>query len=241
MTTPALTPNDEEALKQDPGVADPPMVSGLRVASPEEIAHRRKKRRLSVLFLLFMIVMAVIISVVVVITQARKAKSNNKDATNLMGENDVTPSPSVTLRSFPSLSPSSYPSLEPSSTASPSSAAFANVARQLNLTDVTPESPAFQAIEWMADEDTLPPTLQRFTLVTFYYATGGDQEWLDQLGFLNPAEHECLNWFASMNDDGQIGGVMCSEDNQTVTALSFGKSYLNVLAGHGIRFVLFCF
>jgi hypothetical protein len=87
----------------------------------------------------------------------------------------------------------------------------------------------------MASVDTLPATPQRFALVVFYYATGG-QGWTNSLGFLNATSHECDNWFSELYDDSNGGifsfGVLCyNDDNEIVATLrlrEYHSLYLTV-------------
>jgi hypothetical protein len=75
----------------------------------------------------------------------------------------------------------------------------------------------------MATVDTLPPTIQRFSLATFYYSTGSEG-WLDQLGFLNSTSHECSDWFRSDNSTGvlEVKGLLCNNIS-TVVAIDVRK------------------
>lgn len=205
-----------------------PIQAGLTAFQQQELIKLRRKRRIWIAtILLWLIVCAVFLSVIAVINQ--RSSTSNKSTRS---EADVTKSetlfpsstPSTSQPSFlPSSVPSSsYPSTMPS-TGAPTTSAFDSIVEQLDLTESVasaPESPQFRAIEWMANVDTLPPTLQRYIIVMFYYATGGEQ-WLNQLGFLNATSHECSNWFAASEDGTYWKGALCWNDG-TVGSLVFG-------------------
>lgn len=137
-------------------------------------------QRRSILVALLFSVVFVAVSVFVLITQFNKNRSTNEIAS--VGVNGI---PSFQPSLIPSPSPSTmYPSLTPT-TSAPTGSAFSAVVAKLNLTNkvpTTPESPAFRAIEWMASEDTLPPTLQRYALVAFSMPQAGKHGLID-LGF----------------------------------------------------------
>jgi hypothetical protein len=193
--------------------------------------YQKKKLQLYLIILILLIVVIVVIVVVVVLKQTGKAESGGSASS--LGNDDEGDtfsllSPSLQPSWAPSGMPStSYPSSVPS-TGAPTSSAFDSVVQALNLTDIpsSPESPVFRAIKWMAVFDTLPPTLQRFALVVFYYATGGEG-WLDQHGFLNPNTHECLDWKA-LDSKGPSIGAFCVADSLNVRALQFRKYTVHV-------------
>lgn len=111
--------------------------------------------------------------------------------------------------------------------ARPSSLTYTMVrnAIQLEFGDTTynrlmdSRSPQAKAASWIANKDTFlsfpisddPASKkefrQRFTMATFFYATGGSKSWINQFSFLSPS-HVC-DWTRS---DGDIGGVFCLEN-----------------------------
>ena len=98
-------------------------------------------------------------------------------------------------------SPSAAPSQAPSQ--APTSASFSVIAQAVEsifgttLDDTT--SPQYRAAQWMAEEDQLiiNPSddlsrfAQRYAMVVFYYATGGDTSWINQANFLSPTLDIC--------------------------------------------------
>lgn len=98
---------------------------------------------------------------------------------------------------FPSEAPSAAPSQ------APTTASFDVVAQAVEATfgttleDTT--SPQYRAAEWMAEEDQLIASplddlfsfSQRYAMVVFYYATGGDVSWTRQANFLSPGLDIC--------------------------------------------------
>jgi Leucine-rich repeat (LRR) protein len=95
---------------------------------------------------------------------------------------------------------------------------------QDNLDDSS--SAQFKAARWMALEDSKslplqgPRFLQRYALMTLYFATGGEH-WLYDLNFASPNRDEC-HWnheFRQPHGSSYELGVNCGNDNQ-VTSLS---------------------
>ena len=100
--------------------------------------------------------------------------------------------------------PSSGPSVNPSLTRTreiKNVLLFFNVSSMVALDD--PSSPQGKALSWVSTEDTIDPPLepgtadddriiQRYVLVVFYYATGGDG-WTNKEGWLG-GSNEC-DWF----------------------------------------------
>jgi hypothetical protein len=98
-------------------------------------------------------------------------------------------------------SPSAAPSEAPSQ--APTSTSFSVIAQAVEsvfgttLDDAT--SPQYKAAQWMAEEDQLivDPSddlsrfAQRYAMVVFYYATGGDTSWIRQANFLSPTLDIC--------------------------------------------------
>jgi len=85
------------------------------------------------------------------------------------------------------------------------------------------ESPQHMALEWLVDKDEhlwgmddMIHLVQRFSLATFYFATGGDKSWRDDCYFLsNVSECKWVN---------NTIGVWCGEDNQIVKGLDLSRN-----------------
>lgn len=105
-------------------------------------------------------------------------------------------------------------------------------ARDQELTDImltitssedlfNPESPQYEAKEWMINEDPLVLTpsetvsderiLQRYALAVFYFATDGPESW-------NPN-----SWMAGNECSGQFWIGLSCDDYDEVRAMAFGK------------------
>jgi hypothetical protein len=89
-------------------------------------------------------------------------------------------------------------------------------------------SPQSRALVWMARNDSsdLQSTMsddelaERFSLVNFYYATGGES-WRYQAGFLSPLNNTC-SWNSKLEGTTRVLGVSCNEEGSVVT-LDLGK------------------
>jgi Leucine-rich repeat (LRR) protein len=97
-----------------------------------------------------------------------------------------------------------------------------------------PLSPQYRAAEWLADVDTtFDPTdearfRQRYSIVVFYYATGG-ATWASQTNFLLPGVHEC-NWtepapVGSPLSFENLGVAVCGEQDH-ILAIQMGQNNL---------------
>jgi hypothetical protein len=85
-----------------------------------------------------------------------------------------------------------------------------------------PSSPQYKALDWMANIDSTDvqdrlsdgELVERFVLVLFYFATGGEN-WADQYLFLSPSLTSCL-W--NKNTDFIIlkGSVGCNDEGSVV-------------------------
>jgi Leucine-rich repeat (LRR) protein len=111
-----------------------------------------------------------------------------------------------------------------------------NFLSESNISDrealVTTGSPQQKAVQWMVTEDpqsrAIPDTTfssdaiafaQRYALVVFFYATGGDTTWESDLSFLSN-QHEC-GWFQEQAMAGFIAeeygvGVTCGAEMRAV-------------------------
>lgn len=224
----AFTTNQQDReLSSAPLVVEGRSIPEDKAATKRHICSTNRKVWAYLSIALLLTTTAIIVIVVLVIGRNNTQADNQTVATGDAA--DGTSNTSILSSWTPSFTPStSYPSAVPS-TGAPTTTAFDNVVKQLQLTDVStsPESPSFRAIEWMANIDTLPPTLQRYSLVVFYYATDGEN-WLNQFGFLNASSHECLNWQPTFCEDAFSMGVLCYlEDAQDVAqdvhSLTFGE------------------
>lgn len=161
----------------------------------------------------------------------------------LTGSNNAASSktssrPVEALSEAPSVSP-----IAPSS--APSTFAIGRVERtvaEISLMERLrdPSSPQYAAIEWLANEDELFPTLprheqlERFVLVTMYFSTLGTTSWTRQARFLTPTIHVC-DW---NNVDSRRFGVFCDNtSSQNVTRIDLSKFTKNELDS----FLLHCF
>jgi Leucine-rich repeat (LRR) protein len=131
-------------------------------------------------------------------------------------------------------SPSAAPSEAPSQ--APTSTSFSVIAQAVEsvfgttLDDTT--SPQYKAAQWMAEEDQLivDPSndlsrfAQRYAMVVFYYATGGDTSWIRQANFLSPTLDIC-SW-QEENPTGNttlgIYGIQCGN----IFAIEFFRNNL---------------
>jgi len=71
--------------------------------------------------------------------------------------------------------------------------------------------------------------LSRYALMTFYYATGGENLWTYDLDIAEPDVHRC-SWnrmFLSFNGARIDKGVGCNTRNE-VTKIEIGKCFENV-------------
>jgi len=84
-----------------------------------------------------------------------------------------------------------------------------------------PSDPVSRALEW-ASSQSFAPSMQRFVLATFYFATIGER-WTNQYNFLSKT-NECL-WFEEKQGQVTRKGVTCGDDG-TVTGLSFAGNNL---------------
>jgi hypothetical protein len=144
-----------------------------------------------------------------------------------------TPSPTVTPSSAPTLAPTEVPTSDQ----------FTHVSSLVeslfgySLTDS--QSPQFRAAQWMATTDehvdyttvTDARFAQRYALAVFYYATGGDTDWITSALFLTPTLHEC-DWNEKAGEGSDsvtrtVGIADCSFDNdgeRFVRDIEFCKS-----------------
>uniref|UniRef100_A0A7S1V1J6 Leucine-rich repeat-containing N-terminal plant-type domain-containing protein n=1 Tax=Grammatophora oceanica TaxID=210454 RepID=A0A7S1V1J6_9STRA len=97
------------------------------------------------------------------------------------------------------------PSVAPSSMPSFITEGILEAAEGLVRGEITPGTPQYDAVGWLSTIDgtseSLPNFKQRFVLVVFYFATGGDS-WTNRADWLNPDLHEC-DWGTE---------VSCEED-----------------------------
>lgn len=91
-----------------------------------------------------------------------------------------------------------------------------------------PDSPQSLAISWLAKEDESGLDLDntdrvesRYALAVLYFATSGDNMWVDKLQFLSPL-HEC-EW---ISESGSGAGVGCDSEMRIVN-LTIRKSHLS--------------
>lgn len=136
---------------------------------------------------------------------------------------------------MPTFSPSVAPTAAPSPV--PTTSSFAVVAQAVKaafgtiLDDNT--LPQYRAAEWMAQEDQLITSpfddltrfSQRYALVVFYYATGGDTSWTHQANFLSPNLDIC-RWQEDAPEGAEtnlgILGVQCLSQGE-VFGIEFSK------------------
>jgi hypothetical protein len=82
-----------------------------------------------------------------------------------------------------------------------------------------PDSPQSLAVNWLANEDESGLDLDdtdrrvesRYALAVLYFATAGDEMWIDKLHFLS-ALHEC-EW---ISESGSGAGVGCDSEMRVV-------------------------
>ena len=145
-------------------------------------------------------------------------------------------SPTASPSESPTASPSASSSESPSPTASPSESpslsrrtTLSNLFVSYNvaiedLETLSPPSPQYLALNWMADKDStdLQATVsddelvERFVLVVFYYATDGANKWNSQANFLTPSLDIC-----SWKDNSR--GVIGCNGKDSVTTLRLCK------------------
>jgi hypothetical protein len=98
-----------------------------------------------------------------------------------------------------------------------------------------PETPQFQALEWLADEDPaqldfnetpLETVLERYALAVLFFGTMGES-WRDSLGFLNSTS--VCEW----NDNNELG-VYCDAATGSVIELLLSKCVLYYSSGVSI-------
>ena len=133
-------------------------------------------------------------------------------------------------------SPSAAPSQAPSQ--APTSASFSVISQAVEsifgtkLDDTT--SPQYRAAQWMTEEDQLITNplddisrfAQRYAMVVFYYATGGDTSWINQANFLSPNLDICSWQEDAPASTSILGfyGVQCLNIEQgEVFAIEFCK------------------
>jgi hypothetical protein len=138
-------------------------------------------------------------------------------------------------------SPSAAPSQAPSQ--APTSASFSVIAQAIESTfgttldDTT--SPQYRAAQWMAEEDQLiinpsddlSQFAQRYAMVVFYYATGGDTSWTRKANFLSPTLDTCSWQEDNPSSISTLGiyGVQCTNIGEgEVFAIEFCKYELRV-------------
>ena len=135
----------------------------------------------------------------------------------------ITPTPTPTPTPYPTPFPTSYPTPYP--TLPPTTTKFLEMQELLlaqNLSSsawFNPESPQYRALNWISNSDgytinnvglSVERIVQRYSLATLYYATGGDPEdaeknqWKENYNFLSNRS-EC-----SWNDGNR--GVFCSSN-----------------------------
>ena len=128
-----------------------------------------------------------------------------------------------------------YPNPTPSPTLPPTTTKFLEMQDLLlsqNLSSsawLDPESPQYRALNWISNSDNytinnveipVERIVQRYSLATFYYATGGDSEdvqknqWKKNYNFLSN-KSECL-W----NEDYR--GISCYSNSSKVSMLWIG-------------------
>jgi len=119
-------------------------------------------------------------------------------------------------------SPSAAPSQAPSQ--APTSASFSVIAQAIESTFGTTLDdttfPQYRAAQWMAEEDQLiiNPSddlscfAQRYAMVVFYYATGGDTSWTRKANFLSPTLDTCSWQEDAPTSTSIVGyyGVQCT-------------------------------
>ena len=150
--------------------------------------------------------------------------------------------------SQPSFQPTFQPTFQPSNTPTehPSSAPLAptalpTTAARLQIEEVALSISAMErlwdqssaqnaALRWLSEEDSLFPTLsrdeqlERFVLVTLYFATKGRTSWIRQGRFLSSQFHVC-DWNENTGED--LYGVFCR--GQQVMLLDLSECW-NIIA-----------
>jgi hypothetical protein len=137
----------------------------------------------------------------------------------------------------PTEEPTQIPTSPP--TPIPTSPRFAGVASFIEFSFGTvlddPSSPQYRAAEWLADVDTTfdlsdeDRFRQRYAVVVFYYATGGDTSWIQQMNFLSPGVDEC-DWNEPPGDHVTFDidynlGLVCSDlEKQSIDDITICKS-----------------
>ena len=185
-----------------------------------------------ILLIIILLVAIVLATIFTVLHFTNKTKNGNTD---------MPPSTAPTRMKVPvTPSPTSNPT--PSPTLPPTTTKFLEMQDLLSAQNLSssawfdPESPQYRALNWISNLDNytinnveipVERIVQRYSLATFYYATGGDSEdvveknqWKKNYNFLSN-KSECL-W----NDGSR--GIFCSSPSTKVSTLWIG-TYVDIL------------
>lgn len=219
---------------------------------------KKRQRRFIILLVAWLVSLVVVIAVTVSLFNQSRA---DPAPVVLAETGSPTPAPTAGPSFSPTFSPTTY--LEGTGgTYPPTSDRFSDIVREvmaqfdsptLEVDLIRPSSPQYKAALWMAEMDVHDATAdlefplnntditsilqfrQRYSLVTFYYSTNGE-EWVDRCNFLDPALHVCewrCPWdvsnpdIASFVSTGSFGadsmGVTCFPD--FVAMFEIGKLF----------------
>eukprot|EP00547_Thalassionema_nitzschioides_P003621 CAMPEP_0194212994 /NCGR_PEP_ID=MMETSP0156-20130528/13252_1 /TAXON_ID=33649 /ORGANISM="Thalassionema nitzschioides, Strain L26-B" /LENGTH=780 /DNA_ID=CAMNT_0038940921 /DNA_START=136 /DNA_END=2478 /DNA_ORIENTATION=- len=209
-----------EAFVAEPVVAATG-VALLKTPEEEEAETKKKVRKYMLYaFIALALVMAAIITPIAIVFTG-----------------PVSPEPTRAPSVSPTDAPSDFPSAPPSTTGLLSTLEYL---RSIEMFPTCPENAIdsmfsecaetqaqFSAAEWIADEDTLSPSLnstqflQRYILAVFYFSTRGDQ-WTD----CHRRDRNCLTGFSWLTDkpECQWDGVRCDDTPGIITRILIGES-----------------
>ena len=203
-----LSTDDEESAKSKTGYsfttkAEMEMEPGYDLSAPEPMSdpmdlpqtdelytetkrqEAKQKKRTALLkmmggFLCIFVIITVVVLLVVFLDE-----KNNEDASTSIG---IKGAPALTTA--PSLAPATHED------------DVLDLLPELSVEAISNgETPQFKAYQWLVHNDTLfadgeltnERILQRFALATFFYSTGGEEEWLNKTDWLTD-KHEC-DWY----------------------------------------------
>jgi hypothetical protein len=182
---------------------------------------RKERRFLIGAALALLLVVGVILGVVIPLTTKNDQNNNNSNKGSPSIDSVVTPTQSQSPTQSPTAAPTKAPTVAPAVCTSLLCLADILLQNEVAIAEALQDesSPQFQALHWLANEDTVVLDLdsspsvvlvvERYVLAVLYFATNG--EGWEQGNFLSSAS--VCEW----------NNVLCNEDD-SVVALLLGKS-----------------
>mmetsp|Transcript_3846 Transcript_3846/g.5879 ORF Transcript_3846/g.5879 Transcript_3846/m.5879 type:complete len:652 (+) Transcript_3846:77-2032(+) len=202
--------------------------ANVTIVTEEEPSHCARNKMAYICIAICVLTVVVVFGLVPgILIPKRRSDNKNKASPEEGGlSKDVlseVPTTSISPSGQPTEIPTATPSMAPSLSFAPTTEKMGFVIEAIGfgyeegsdllepLTDKT--SPQYKAALWLAEQDTnvtwpietaaqFSEFLQRYAATVFYYATDGDNSWLNKANFLSPDKHIC-DWNAPVLEGGQ--------------------------------------